>query len=539
MATSRGQISPDSRNNVLYWLILAAIILFAAVVRLRLLSFPLERDEGEYAYVGQLILQGIPPFSQAYSMKLPGTGLSYAVIMLLFGQSAKGIHLGLLLVNCLSILLLFFVVKRLANPTAGLVAALSYAVLSLSPGVLGFAAHASHFIVLTSLAGILLLLKGFERSSLTCLFMSGLLFGLSFLMKQHAIFIVLFGICAIFLQSFKSLHITVLGVAWKVTTFIAAAALPYTLLIIYEVIAGNFEKCWFWTYLYAAKYATSTSFETAFNEFKANYYRVIFAFKTLWIIAGIGIIVIFIDKRIKNYILFVSAFVFFSFLAVCPGFYFREHYFIVFLPATSLLIGLSIDFFCYRVRKYSKILGYVPIALFIAAIAMGLYTERNYFFFEKPINISRMIYGSNPFPEAIKIAKYVKSNTNAGDKIAVLGSEPEIYFYSQRLGSTGYIYTYGLMEEHDYSLTMQKEMIHEIEAAAPKYIIFVKIYHSWLIRPNSERLIFNWLDQYLINYELVGNIDIVSLQETKYIWGEQAGEYKNKSDSFILIFKRK
>lgn len=539
MPTSRQQISPDSRNNVLYWLILTAIILFAAVVRLRLLTFPLERDEGEYAYVGQLILQGIPPFSQAYSMKLPGTGLSYAVIMLLFGQTTRGIHLGLLLVNCLSIFLLFLVVKRLANPTAGLVAALSYAVLSLSPGVLGFASHASHFIVLTSLAGILFLLKGFDRSSLTCLFISGFLFGLSFLMKQHAIFIVLFGICAIFLETFKSIHIKLQGVAWKVTTFTAAAALPYALLIIYEVIAGNFDKFWFWTYLYAVKYATAMSFEMAYNNFKANFYRVIFAFKTLWIIAGIGIVLIFIDKRIKNSKLFVIAFVFFSFLAVCPGFYFREHYFIVFLPAASLLIGLSIDYFCCWVRKYSKILGYVPIALFLAAIAMGLYTYRNYFFFEKPINLSRMIYGSNPFPESIKIAKFVKSNTNAGDKIAVLGSEPEIYFYSKRLGSTGYIYTYGLMEEHDYSLTMQKEMINEIEVAAPKYIIFVKIYASWLIRPNSERFIFNWLDQYLMNYELVGNIDIVSPQETKYIWGDHAGEYENKSDSFILIFKRK
>lgn len=34
---------------------------------------PLERDEGEYAYAGQLMLQGIPPYQLAYNMKLPGT----------------------------------------------------------------------------------------------------------------------------------------------------------------------------------------------------------------------------------------------------------------------------------------------------------------------------------------------------------------------------------------------------------------------------------------------------------------------------------
>jgi hypothetical protein len=40
-----------------------AIIVFTLVIaiRFRLLAIPLERDEGEYAYAGQLILQGIPP----------------------------------------------------------------------------------------------------------------------------------------------------------------------------------------------------------------------------------------------------------------------------------------------------------------------------------------------------------------------------------------------------------------------------------------------------------------------------------------------
>ena len=31
-------------------------------IRIRLLGIPLERDEGEYAYAGQLILQGVPPY---------------------------------------------------------------------------------------------------------------------------------------------------------------------------------------------------------------------------------------------------------------------------------------------------------------------------------------------------------------------------------------------------------------------------------------------------------------------------------------------
>jgi hypothetical protein len=36
------------------------IFLFVAFVRIRLMDVPLERDEGDYAYTEQLILQGVP-----------------------------------------------------------------------------------------------------------------------------------------------------------------------------------------------------------------------------------------------------------------------------------------------------------------------------------------------------------------------------------------------------------------------------------------------------------------------------------------------
>ena len=84
------------------WLLVALAILFVLVVRVRLRDLPLERDEGEYAYAGQLILQGVPPYKEVYNMKLPGTYAAYAAIMAVFGQSPAGIRLGLALVNVAS-----------------------------------------------------------------------------------------------------------------------------------------------------------------------------------------------------------------------------------------------------------------------------------------------------------------------------------------------------------------------------------------------------------------------------------------------------
>src|ERR1043166_6940723 len=138
-------------KRYLPWILVSLVILFTVAVRWRLRDMPLERDEGEYAYAGQLMLQGIPPYKLAYNMKLPGTYAGYALTMAVFGQSPSGIHLGLMLVNVASIVLMFFLGRRLLDDVAGVAAATAYAFMSLSSSVLGLQAHATHFVVLPAL----------------------------------------------------------------------------------------------------------------------------------------------------------------------------------------------------------------------------------------------------------------------------------------------------------------------------------------------------------------------------------------------------
>lgn len=58
-----------------------------------------------------------------------------------------------------------------------------------------------------------------------------------------------------------------------------------------------------------------------------------------------------------------------------------------------------------------------------------------------------MTYGLNPFPESLEIGRFIRENSAENDRIAVIGSEPQIYFYSDRRAATGHIYTYALMED--------------------------------------------------------------------------------------------
>jgi hypothetical protein len=126
-----------------------------------------------------------------------------------------------------------------------------------------------------------------------------------------------------------------------------------------------------------------------------------------------------------------------------------------------------------------------------------------------PTEACRALYGSNPFPEATEIGRYIRERTSNSDTIAVVGSEPEIYFYSRRHSATGHIYTYGMMENQPFACTMQQDMISEIEAARPKYLVFVDFPLSWLASKNSNRHIFSWFERYRRNqYHTVRVLDL-------------------------------
>ena len=57
--------------------ILLLILAVVTAIRVRLWNMPLERDEGEYAYAGWLLLHGGIPYEQAFIQKPPMVFYSY------------------------------------------------------------------------------------------------------------------------------------------------------------------------------------------------------------------------------------------------------------------------------------------------------------------------------------------------------------------------------------------------------------------------------------------------------------------------------
>jgi hypothetical protein len=68
------------------------------------------------------------------------------------------------------------------------------------------------------------------------------------------------------------------------------------------------------------------------------------------------------------------------------------------------------------------------VALIAAAAAVTLYRQREPLFAWDGTTFMRSVYTTNPFPEAVEVADYLREHGAPGERIAVLGSEPEIYF---------------------------------------------------------------------------------------------------------------
>ena len=534
-------VESRSRSRRVAFALLALVVLLFAGIRWRLREMPLERDEGEYAYAGQLILQGIPPYELAYNMKLPGTYVAYAAILRTFGETAAGIHVGLLLVNGCTTLLIFFLGRRLYGDLAGATAAASYGLLSTSEGALGLAGHATHFVVLMAVAGLLFLVAARRSKDLKTYFAAGLCMGLAFLMKQPGIVFVIFGAQEVVWRGVKQSSRR-RKLAMRLFLYAMGAAIPYLLTCAALYRAGVFEKFWFWTVSYAGQYARSTDLTQGLKYLREVAPDLFFGAPVVWCFAAIGLFALMMERGKGAALSFVVGLLGWSFVGASAGLYYRNHYFILMLPAVCLLAGKamawSVEQLAQRVRMNRVRLNTIVAAVFALGWAQALCAQRAIFFEMSPEKIVRHEYGGNPFPEAIEFGKYIREHSEPEARVAVLGSEPEIYFYAQRHSATGYIYTYGLMEEQKFASQMQREMIDEIEKTKPEYLVKVMVPASWLRKANSDTAILYWAEKYIRDeYRLVGVADVA--METTYRWDDAAEGYRPLSKYSVYLYKRK
>ncbi len=471
-----------------------------------------------------MLLRGGLPFRDFYTLKLPGAHLAYLPALLLFGQSIVAVRLGYLVASLATAGLVFLVARKLAGPAAAVAAAPLFLVAASNLSFLGLFAHATQFLALPMTAGVLVLLHARERARpRSMLLLSGVLLGCAVLVKQHAVFFVLFGAAAAYF----------IGGLLGAGAVLVGALLPLLLVGAVFWAGGCFTTFWLWCFRYAPQYVSMLPLGQGLG---LGAHRA--ADDTLSI-PGIVALAVWggVAAKRRGGAIFLLGWLAAAAASVFPGLYFREHYFVPLLPVLAVLAGLGVA----ELVRLGRGGTWLAAAAVLFSALWPVWRDEIFLLEPDKRLAMRRLYNLQPFAEAVEVARYLKARAQPGDRLAVLGSEPEILFLSGIPSATGYMYTYPLMESHSLALWMQRDMIERLEASPPRWITLVSAANSWWApHEGVQTPIIDWMERFLpARYDVVGVADIVSPFRTVYLWGDEARDYEPRSQSAIWVYRRR
>lgn len=530
-------------NMLFYFLGLGIVLLLIFIIRKNFLTIPFERDEGSYAYAGRIILDGAITYKDIGSQRLDGVFYAYALIVGIFGYSVKALHVAFLLINMCSAVMLFFLTRKLSNNLAAFAASLFFAVLSMTATASGFTIQSEHIVAFFIIGAFLSLIYYFNSNKFWQLVLAGVLFSFAFQIKQTSFF---YGFLAGALLIYKGIFVDktkftkILIVA---TVFCASVLVPIglDLLLIYKNGAWADFKLWFFDI--RNQYTSLISFDKGLEYLNYSFASIYRDYKFFWIISFIGTITVFFTSLSLWKKILIAGLNVAGFLTVVPGYHYYGHYFLQWIPAVSLVAAI----FIYSVQnilknklKYGTTL--IPLVIIILPVVSNLTSLKNYYFKPNYTKVLRAVYGNNPFPESMVIADKLNTLMKPEDKLAVFGTEIQMYVYTNKKAPTRFAGSGALLEfPVAQSKDWQNEFISDVEKADPKYLVFYSHPISWMANSKSENLIFPWFDKFTAaRYKLIGFADMLE-NTTNYVWEPDIDMRNNPPQSKykIFIFERK
>jgi hypothetical protein len=305
--------------------------------------------------------------------------------------------------------------------------------------------------------------------------------------------------------------------------------------------AGVWEKFWWWTMTYSRVYAGATGWKYGF-EGLVGFFPGIKWDCLVWIVALAGLAGLLTGKGSADKKFFLLSLLGASAIAVSCGWRFTSHYFVMMLPAVSLLAGDGVAAAAgrlsgnpYSLVRASPWMLFAMVWLWVAwdqQIRLGAF-----FAGERGGEYAPLDLG-NHFQVYPAIGEYIQTHSPPTATVAVIGSEPEVLFYAHRRPATGYVYMYDLVRDQPFRERMEEDMMAEVERARPDFIIFVTLQSSWL--PLPSRLIDrieNWVLGYTHRYyEPIG---VATLSPRLCIWGREHLRHVPVSQQFVIVYERK
>jgi hypothetical protein len=86
---------------------------------------------------------------------------------------------------------------------------------------------------------------------------------------------------------------------------------------------------------------------------------------------------------------------------------------------------------------------------------------------------------------------------------------------------------------------MQDDMIAQLEAARPRFLVLVNVDMSWSRRPGSSLKILDWAARTVdTSYRQIGLVEIVPGEASHAVWGDAAASATPTSRAYVAVFER-
>ncbi len=473
----------------------AALLAVAAIVfvlvRIPFVDLPLERDEGDYAYVAWRMLEGDVPYRDAFDQKPPGIYGVYAALFAAGARSGVAIHLLLYAWTAVCAVALHRLVRERASRAAAAYAALVFALLSTDPRLTATAANTESFMILPIVASWLALGSARRDDRAAAWIACGAWIAASCWFKPVAASNGLFTLGWAAIDAARSPRRGLGPELGRRAGLIGLGAVGLSAPILAALAAaGGLDDFLDIVVRHNVAYATDVPLGQGAVQLGYTLRHLAPSHAVVWLLALGGVLAR--SEAPLRARLFLGGQLAAAFAGASVGLHYRPHYLVQLLPALCALAGIGLAAAAGALQRARPSLrpgiataaaAAIPIAGFVAADADFLLADSREV-------MSRRIYALDPFAESERIAEAIARASGPDDAVFVVGSEPQIPFLARRRSATRHILFYPLTGPFPDALERQREAMREVAQARPLFVVVVDADGSHLLDERSERWIY-------------------------------------------------